>query len=196
MSMKTALSLVAILLTLIVFIPYIISILNRTTRPHVFSWFIWALTTVIVFFAQMSAGGGVGAWPIGFSGTMSGCIACLAYLRRSDISITKLDWFFFIMACLALPLWFVTQNPTASVILLTGIDLLGFGPTYRKVMEDPYSENVLFFIIFSVRNLMVVLALEHYSWATVFFPLVIMIACLGVVLLLLSKRILLRRAIR
>jgi hypothetical protein len=48
---KPILSAMAIVLTLIAFLPYIRSILHGVTRPHVFSWLIWGATTFVVFLA-------------------------------------------------------------------------------------------------------------------------------------------------
>ena len=49
----------AIALTLVAFLPYIASILRGKTRPHVFSWVIWGVTTFIVFLAQVQDGDAV-----------------------------------------------------------------------------------------------------------------------------------------
>lgn len=144
-SINKALSGLAILLTLIAFAPYIKSILQGSTKPHVFSWVIWGSTTLVVFLAQLEARGGIGAWPIGVSGIITIFIAVLAYLKRADISITKIDWLFFILAMSSLPLWCFTANPLWAVVTLTITDLLGFGPTLRKVYYSPQSESALFF---------------------------------------------------
>lgn len=50
---KWVLSGLAIALTFVAFVPYIRSIFVGDTRPHVFSWVIWGITTGIVFFAQL-----------------------------------------------------------------------------------------------------------------------------------------------
>ena len=52
-NIKLILSGLAIALTFVAFVPYIRSILQGVTKPHVFSWVIWGTTTVIVFFAQV-----------------------------------------------------------------------------------------------------------------------------------------------
>ncbi|VAX06896.1 hypothetical protein MNBD_GAMMA25-1518 [hydrothermal vent metagenome] len=64
MSYKEFLSALAIIITLVAFFPYIRSIIKNTIRPHVFSWVIWGMTTVVVFFAQLQDKGGAGAWPV------------------------------------------------------------------------------------------------------------------------------------
>lgn len=93
--LKLLLSGLAIGLTLAAFIPYILSIVRGHTRPHVFSWVIWGITTCVVFAAQLNAGGGRGAIPIGVSGGITLLIALLAFYKRADINITRSDWFFF-----------------------------------------------------------------------------------------------------
>ncbi|MGH1427638.1 MAG: hypothetical protein ACRBEE_06825 [Arenicella sp.] len=177
MAVKSLFSAVAIFLTLIAFVPYIRSILLGSTKPHVFSWVIWGITTGIVFFAQLEAGGGVGAWPIGVSGVFTLIIAMLAVLKRADIQITRSDYWFMVAALASLPVWYLTANPLWAVVVLTIVDLLGFGPTLRKAYDFPYEENLLFFMLFMVRNLCAIFALESYSVTTVMFPLSIALTC-------------------
>jgi hypothetical protein len=174
---KEFLSAVAIALTVIAFLPYVRSIITGAIKPHVFSWVIWGTTTFVVFLAQLEDNGGVGAWPIGVSGSITILIALLAYLKRADITITKTDWLFFISAMSSLPCWYFTSDPLWAVVILTTVDVLGFGPTVRKAYIFPHSESLLFFALFTARNLIVIMALENYSVTTVLFPAVIAAAC-------------------
>lgn len=187
-SLKLFFSAVAIVLTFVAFVPYIRSILAGVTKPHVFSWVIWGSTTVIVFFAQLEAKGGIGAWPIGVSGAITTFIAALAFIKRSDISITKTDWFFFLSALASLPVWYFTSDPLWAVVVLTSVDLLGFAPTIRKAYDFPHNENIPFFLFFIARNTFALLALEHYSVATVLFPLSVSSACLLLVIMVSYRR--------
>lgn len=142
---KETFSLIAIAITLAAFIPYIREIFRGTIRPHIFSWVIWGVTTLLIFLAQLEDNGGAGTWPIGVSASITIFIAYLAYVKRADVTITRADWLFFIVALLSLPLWYWTADPLWAVILLTAIDVAGFGPTVRKAYQFPYSESLLFF---------------------------------------------------
>lgn len=175
---KEILSSVAIILTFIAFIPYIRSIQKGITKPHVFSWVIWASVTFIVFLAQLSDDAGAGAWPIGVSGIITLYVAILAYRKKSDKMITNKDWLFFIAAMSALPFWYFTSNPLWAVIILTSVDLVGFAPTFRKAYHQPHQEQLLFFMLMTSRNFISILALEHYSITTVLFPAATAIACM------------------
>lgn len=185
---KEILSAIAIILTLIAFLPYIRSIRQGKTKPHVFSWIIWGLTTFIVSFAQLADKGGAGAWPIGLSGLITMYVALLAYQKKSDITITRTDWLFFILALTSLPLWYFTSNPLWAVIILTSVDLMGFVPTFRKAYFHPFEEQLGLFIIMTIRNLIAIAALENYSLTTLLFPLAIAIASTLFIWMVLSKR--------
>ncbi len=170
---KEMLGIVAIIMTLVGFVPYIKSIYAGKTKPHVFSWVIWGISTFIVFLAQVNDKGGAGTWSIGVSGVITLFIAWLAYYRKGDIGITKGDWVCFITALGTIPLWYVTSNPLWAVIILIAVDLVGFIPTFRKAYIKPFEEQLLLFVIMTVRNIISIMALEHYSLTTILFQAVI-----------------------
>ena len=115
-------------------------------------------------------------------------VACLAYIKKSDILITKTDWLFFLLAMASLPLWYLTADPLWAIVILTAVDVLGFVPTFRTAYSQPFKEQLRFFVIMAVRNLISILALEHYSLTTVLFPAVIAAACLVFILMVLCRR--------
>ncbi|WP_341328775.1 hypothetical protein [Methylotuvimicrobium sp. KM2] len=186
---KELLSIVAIVLTFLATAPYIYSILKGATKPHVFSWVIWGTTTFVVFLAQLHNKGGAGAWPVGVSGVLTIFIAILAFAKRGDVTITKTDWLFLITALSSLPLWYFTSDPLWAVFILTTVDVLGFGPTIRKAYHQPKSEPLNFYALFAIRNLFVVMALEHYSVATVLFPAVLGLTCVFIMALMMYRRL-------
>ena len=185
---KETFSLIAIAITLAAFIPYIREIFRGTIRPHIFSWVIWGVTTLLIFLAQLEDNGGAGTWPIGVSASITIFIAYLAYVKRADVTITRTDWLFFIVALLSLPLWYWTADPLWAVILLTAIDVAGFGPTVRKAYQFPYSESLLFFGLFMLRNVLVMLALENLTLTTLLFPAVMLILCILMMAMIAYRR--------
>ena len=189
---KELLAAAAIVLTFVAFVPYIRSILAGRTKPHAFSWIVWGFGTFVVFLAQLADGGGSGAWPTGVSGIITACIAVLAYRSRSDTSITKVDWIFLGVALAALPCWLLTSNPLIAVVLLTGMDLAGFAPTFRFAFLNPHDEHIGFYSLGALRNAVAIVALEHYSLTTVLFPAAVGIACALFVAMVAYRRIQMR----
>jgi hypothetical protein len=178
----------AIFLTFAAFLPYIISIRSGRTRPHGFSWLIWGVTTLLVFLAQRAGGAGVGAWPTAVSALITFSIAWMAFAHGADREITTTDWLFLVGAASALPFWFLTADPLWAVVVLTVVDLLGFGPTVRRVYRHPEQERIGFFGMFVLRNLLVLLSLERLTPTTALFPAAVGLACVGMVLLLFRRR--------
>lgn len=185
---KETLSATAIALTFIAFLPYIRSITQAKTKPHVFSWVIWGSVTFVVFLAQLTDKAGAGAWPIGVSGIITIYVAFLAYRHKSDSSITRTDWLFFITAMTSLPLWYITSDPLWAVVVLTIVDLIGFGPTFRKSYAHPFEEQLMFFTLIAARNFISIMALEHYSLTTILFPAATAVTCLLFILMVMYRR--------
>ncbi len=175
---KELLSFIAITLTIFAYFPYIHSILKGKTSPHLFTWVIWGSATIVIFLAQLKDGGGIGTWSTGISGCIALYVALLAYIKRADSSIDKLDYLFFSLSILALLAWYFTNNPLWAVIILTLTELLAFTPTFRKSYSRPFSEPLHFYILIVIRNIFAMIALEHYSTTTLFFPAVSGLACL------------------
>lgn len=185
---KPTLSVITVILTMVAFYPYVVAIRRRSIQPHVFSWIIWAMSTVLVFFAQLSDGGGVGAWPTGLSGVITVYIAVLAYRYRQHIQIVPSDWACLGIAVLAIGLWYWTETPLWAVILITGIDLAGFVPTLHKAYAHPFSENLTMYGLMVVRNGVSMLALEQYSTITLLFPGAMSIAIVGLIAIVAYQR--------
>jgi hypothetical protein len=169
--------LASILLTIGAYVPYVGAIRKGVVKPHFYSWLIWSLTTSIVFFAQLAAAAGIGAWPTGVSALITIAVALLALWLKSDISVTRADQGFLAAALASLPVWFLTADPLWSVVILTAVDALGFGPTLRKLWHYPFEESLLFYALFALRSLLSVLALETLNLTTTLFPVVMVAAC-------------------
>lgn len=182
----------AIAITLVIFIPYLLAVWRRTLHPHVISWIIWGLTTMLVAGGQVLAGAGVGAAPILLSGLLSSMVAILAVMRRQsgqlDVAVTRFDGWCLAVVLACIPIWLSTGDVLWSMILLTGIDLIGFAPTVRVAWRHPQSESALLFLAFAVRNAVAVVAVESLHISTIVFPGVIGAACLAMVMIILSRR--------
>ena len=174
---KTLLATVATVLTVVAFAPYLRSIQQGKTHPHVFSWVVWGINTGVAFFAVLAERGGAGSWVIGFSCAVTLFVAALAYHKRADVSITRMDWIFFVAAIATMPIWYLTDDPFWSVVLITIIELLGFFPTFRKCWHQPHSESISFLAILILRNALIVAALERYVLTTILFPVAMAAVC-------------------
>ena len=173
--MKELLGLIAVFLAIIGYSSYFLSIFRNRIRPHLFSWIIWSITTALVFLGQFQKGGGAGSWTTATTGLITILIAVIA-LKNGTKNITKLDAVFFTGALLAIVPWLLTKDPTASIVILTLIDVCGFIPTIRKTLRDSNSETLTLYTINIFRHGLAMVALANYNVATYLYPMTMLIA--------------------
>lgn len=73
------------------YIPYFRTIALGRTKPHAFTWLVWAALTGVAFAGQVVDGGGPGAWVTGFTAAVSVVIFFIA-LWRGEKNIVRADW--------------------------------------------------------------------------------------------------------
>jgi hypothetical protein len=56
---KTVLSAFAVVLTVLAYVPYCRDIINGKTHPHVYSWSLWEMLTLLIVESQGTVGAGV-----------------------------------------------------------------------------------------------------------------------------------------
>src|SRR5580658_926912 len=88
---KELFGLFSAVLTFVSYAPYFCSLIKGQTKPHLFTWVIWALATGVVTAAQYKSGAGAGAWATGFTCLLTTIIA-VAAIRNSEKNITPSDW--------------------------------------------------------------------------------------------------------
>ena len=188
---KELIAIIAVSIGLISYIPYFLALYKKTVKPHVFSWLVWGILAGIAFFGQLHNNAGAGAWATGFTAVSCIIIAFIA-IFRGEKNITKSDWFSFIGALSAVPLWLITQTPFYSIILITLIDISAYYPTIRKSYIKPHEEISSTFILNGLKYLIALFALNHYSVITALYPFSTMLAEFGVAFMLIWRRHILR----
>lgn len=169
---KTLLTIVALLFALLAYINYFRDIFRGKTKPHAFTWLIWCTMSTVAFFSQVSDGGGVGTWVLAVTAVVDFAIFVLAiYKGRTDI--TNTDWFCLMGAFLGVALFTFNENPPMSLIIISAVDIIGFVPTVRKSLTRPYEETLVTFGFASLKYLFAIMALENYTFTTVYYPAVV-----------------------
>ena len=169
MSIKAVIAVATIVMTLASYVFYFRDIFAGKTKPHAFSWLVWAALTAIAFFGQVSDQAGPGAWITGVTALVSIVIFGLA-IQKGEKDITRSDKLNLLGAVLALGLWPLTSNPLLSMILITIVDFLGFLPTIRKSYHKPHEETLITYVLSALKFVLAIVALDHYSVITWLYP--------------------------
>lgn len=186
---KNILGIAATFLVFLGYVPYLRDIIKGKTKPHLYSWFLWAFVTAIAFALQFSGGAGSGSFVTLAAALMCIAVIILGFIQKSKIKIIKIDTIFLILAFIALGLWLIAKQPVLSAILATSVDLLGFAPTVRKSWNNPYTETLSFYYLNSLRFGLAVVALQKYSLVTALYPISWLVAnSMFAVMLILRRR--------
>ena len=165
----------AVVLIFVGYFPYIRDIYLWKTKPHMYTWFIWALLTGIIFLFQYWNGGGL--WSFVTLGAALICfyifVLSFKYWTR-DVTIS--DKIFLYISLFIGIVWFFTSDPLITVILLCCADVFGFVPTIRKSWSDPYGETLSSYSINTIRFVFAIYALSEYNLITLSYPVVWMLA--------------------
>lgn len=169
MYLKEFLGFIATVISIVSYIPYIRDILAGKTKPHAFSWLVWATLVTIGFFGQIADKAGPGAW-VTASTALLCFIVFLFSLTKGERNIVLLDWLSLLGAGVAIIFWLLTKGPLLSVILVSLIDAIGFIPTFRKSYVKPNEETLITYASSVVKYLLSLISLTNFSLITTIFP--------------------------
>lgn len=163
--MKEILGFVAVVLTFVAYVPYYRDILRGKTHPHVYSWALWGLLTVLIVALQLQDNVGPAVFV-----TMAAGLLCLGVvvlgLKYGKRDITYSDKVIAVMALVAMGFWLLADQPVVSMLLVITADLLAFVPTVRKSWNKPYSETLSLYVTNTLRFGLTLLAVREYTVLT------------------------------
>lgn len=186
--MKELFGLASLAVVIAAYAPYLRDILKRKTKPHALSWLVWSVLAAIAFAIQITNDGGAGSWLMGVTSLITFVIFLLSF-RYGEKNILTVDWLSLLFAAGALLLWFITDNPLWSVLLIALIDAVGgFFPTFRKSIKHPEQETVSSYFIYGFSLCLSLLALGSFNFVNAFYPASFVFINWGLCLFLIIRR--------
>lgn len=155
------------ILALAGYIPYIISILQGKTQPNRATWFIWTIIGGLLAFSYIAEGDQHSIWlPLGyFFGPL---ITAILSLRYGYATWTKLDTFCIVAAIISIVPWVLSDNATFTLIINVFIDSIGAIPTLVKTYKEPETEDFTAWLIFFIANTMQLFAISTWSLPAIY----------------------------
>lgn len=175
------------IISLLSYLPYMRDCIRKRTRPHIFTWVVFAMLTAIAWWAQVQDGAGPGAW-ITLTTLMFCVVISVFAIPYGEKTITRSDWLSFGGAWLAVLLWVMTDDATWSLILVLVIDALAFYPTFRKTYYKPNEETLVFWIIGSLKFAVALVTLDNWTFLTWGYPLYLLVVNGGFTIFMLVRR--------
>lgn len=186
---KTVAALASVTLSIAGSIPYFHEIFKGRTKPHAYTWLIWTLTMGIAAASVWRGGAGI---LITLSMIASLTVCLLTFLlsfRYGTKNITRGDTTTLIVALLAIFVWVVLDEPLLGLFMAAGIDFIGYWPTYRKSLVEPWSESLASWSIYTLAPIASLLALLEYNALTITYSAMTFTAnCILLILLLIRRK--------
>ncbi len=190
--MKT-LSFIAGLLVLVAFVPYILAILQKTTKPAKASWVIWGVLDTVTF-AGMYAKGTVNGQIIG--AVIGVWIVVVLAIMHGTPGWTKLDKLCLVGAAFAIVLWVVFKEANFGIGVAQVALFIGALPTFQSAWEDPARENKLAWTLFWLSCFCAVIAIPRWTFADAAQPITFfVIESIVVTILLVRPSMLTKRTV-
>lgn len=174
-AMKETLAILASALAIYANWSYMSDVLKEKVKPHPYTWAIWSIVSGVIFFGQLIKGAGWGVVPTFFAEIFTILIFIFS-LKHGFKKVRPVDHLFLFIAILGLIPWYMTKDPTVSVVIVTLVDLIAFMPTVAKTWTKPRSENPYFYEMNTVRHIFSLLSLQSYNIATMFHSCVMVFA--------------------
>lgn len=167
--LKGMISVLAGILFIIGFVPYILAIWRGETKPAKASWIIWASLDSITL-AGMFVKGTMNGQILG--AVIGAWIVVILALRYGTPGWTKLDKFCLSGAVLGIVLWQVFSNPVLGIITSLSVVFLGSFPTFASAWRNPAQENRMAWTIFWLSCVAAMIAIPAWTLADAAQPIV------------------------
>lgn len=169
------------------YVLYFRDILAQKTKPHAYSWLIWAITYGIATAGVWYGGGGWGAISMSLSVVLQ-FLVFLFSLRYGTRNITKGDTAVLMLALLTIFIWLQLDNPFLAILLVSIIDGSGYWPSIRKTYAEPWTETLSSWVLFTSSYIFTILSLKEYNFLTLFYIIIITLANITLIAISLARR--------
>src|SRR3989344_4126633 len=169
MEPREVLSIIAGVLFVIAYVPYVRAIRRGDTKPAKASWLIWATLDTITAIGMYVAGtlngqiigAVIGVW-----------VVVLFALKRGTPGWTKFDKFCLVGAILGIVLWQVFSNPVLGIVTSLSVVFIGSIPTFSSAWKDPGREDRTAWTIFWLSCVVAVIAVPQWTLADAAQPVI------------------------
>ncbi|BAZ44271.1 hypothetical protein NIES4102_12790 [Chondrocystis sp. NIES-4102] len=185
---KSFCGLIAGVISIICFIPYIITTIKGKTRPNIATWSTWLILSIVISASYYSAGAFNTLW-VPVCSILGQSVIVLLALKKGEGSWSKFDKLCLFCVGLSLALWWHFNSPMIALIMSLIVDFFGILPTIKKSYQDPESENLLTWVLYLVTSIFLILAIETWSFALSSFPIYMLTINIIIVFLLIRNKI-------
>ncbi len=180
--------LLAFLVMLVGYVPYVLSIFKGRTKPSRVSWWIWTLLGAVNFASYWQSGAIETMWVHGIIVVGPLTIALLS-VRHGMGGSSRLDRFTLIGCALSLVLWGTTGSAVLGLFFNLLVDSIAAIPTVWKAWQRPDTENLPAWLLSLLGYGINLFAIKHWTPFTASYPVYLVLLTLVIIgAILLGRR--------
>jgi hypothetical protein len=113
---------------------------------------------------------------------------CLIGFWQGERTFPWYEWAFLAAAAIVFAFYLWSQQPAASAILASIVNVLGFGPTLTKAWSRPRSDSASTFMLNGLKFVPSLFAMDSVTVATCVLPASLVVTNLAVALVIFARR--------
>jgi hypothetical protein len=190
-SFKDIMGTLSVAIALFSYALYVWKTFRAHARPHPLSWLIFGVLSGTGFLIQLDQSAGAGSWVMGVTAAVC-FMLCLIGLWQGERTFPWYEWAFLAAAAIVFAFYLWSQQPAASAILASIVNVLGFGPTLTKAWSRPHSDSASTFMLNGLKFVPSLFAMDSVTIATCVLPASLVVTNLAVAAIIAARRAKLR----
>lgn len=187
METRAMAGLLAGLIALSAYVPYVVRALRGENRPNRATWLIWNVLGFVLLASYYSVGATDTLWIPLFN--QLGFLAVLwVSVKHGEGGWSGIDRWCLAGAGLGLALWWAFDSPMMALLMGIAVDLMGAIPTLKKAYADPAHEDRLAWLIFLCANTLNLFAISAWRFEIAVYPAYLFTLCLAMVAILTIRK--------
>ena len=186
--LKAILGLIAAIVSIFCYLPYIITTVQGKTKPNIATWLTWTILSMVVTATMFAEGSFNTLWVPLIGAFGQGTIALLA-LKQGKGNWSNFDLICLFFVGLGLAFWWHYDEPVIALTMALAVDFVGVLPTFKKSYLEPESENLLTWALYLLSSVFLIFSVESWTLALGIFPIYLFTINFIIVLLLIREKL-------
>lgn len=166
---RAKIGIVAGLLAIASYVPYIISVCKKRTCPSRTTWWILTGATLCTLKAYSASGDGNALW-VAIGDVVGILVIALLSISYGTGGKDGADIVCFVGSTIGMLLWWMFDSPVVGLVTMLLVDGLAIVPTVTKTYQHPEQEDRLAWVLYAVGHLLSVTAIEDWTIAAAIYP--------------------------
>jgi len=173
--MRLTLAILALVLNIIGYIPYIRDIIRGIVKPQRITWGIWTILTTITAVNQIVNKGGYSSLFF-VSTTILVTFTFLLSIKYGTGGGSRLDFVSLVLATLLFTYWVAIHDTRLSTVIAILIDSIAAALTVIKTYHYPETETYPQWVLAGIGGALTLFAVPRLDWALLAYPAYIALA--------------------